>query len=122
MRRPGRARCVMLGSPWRRAAPPRYHHRHRRTTTAHRGRAARRGGDDTAVTGLSFEPLDVPTAEEESYRILRSRIDLSRLPQLSRDLTEQVISASADFDYSTDLACDEESLAAGVAALASGPR
>jgi|HubBroStandDraft_3_1064219.scaffolds.fasta_scaffold128710_2 precorrin-8X/cobalt-precorrin-8 methylmutase len=120
MRRPGRARCVMLGSPCRRAAPPRHHHRNRRTTTVHRGRAARRGGDDTAVTGLSFEPLDVPTAEEESYRILRSRIDLSRLPQLSRDLTERVISASADFDYSTDLACDEESLAAGVAALAGG--
>ena len=57
---------------------------------------------------------------EESYRILRSRIDLSRLPRFSRDVTERVIHASADFDYSTDLVCNEESLAEGVAALAAG--
>ena len=58
--------------------------------------------------------------EEESYRILRSRIDLSRLPRLSRDVTERVIQASADFDYLTDLVCDEESLIGGVEALAAG--
>ena len=57
---------------------------------------------------------------EESYRILRSRIDLSRLPKLSRDVTERVIYASADFDYFTDLVCTEEALAEGVAALAAG--
>jgi precorrin-8X/cobalt-precorrin-8 methylmutase len=57
---------------------------------------------------------------EESYRILRSRLDLSRLPKFSRDVTERVIQASADFDYFTDLICDEESLAEAVAALASG--
>jgi precorrin-8X/cobalt-precorrin-8 methylmutase len=57
---------------------------------------------------------------EESYRILRSRLDLSRLPKLSRDVTERVIHASADFDYFTDLVCDEESLADAVAALAAG--
>ncbi len=57
---------------------------------------------------------------EESYRILRSRLDLSRLPRFSRDVTERVIQASADFDYFTDLVCDEESLAEGVAALAAG--
>jgi precorrin-8X/cobalt-precorrin-8 methylmutase len=57
---------------------------------------------------------------EESYQILRSRLDLSRLPKLSRDVTERVIQASADFDYFTDLVCDEESLAEGVAALAAG--
>jgi precorrin-8X/cobalt-precorrin-8 methylmutase len=56
----------------------------------------------------------------ESYQILRSRLDLSRLPKLSRDVTERVIQASADFDYFTDLVCDEESLAEGVAALAAG--
>jgi precorrin-8X/cobalt-precorrin-8 methylmutase len=58
--------------------------------------------------------------EGESYRILRSRIDLSRLPRISRDVTERVIHASADFDYSTDLICDEDALAHGVAALAAG--
>jgi precorrin-8X/cobalt-precorrin-8 methylmutase len=57
---------------------------------------------------------------EEAYRILRSRLDLSRLPKFSRDVTERVIQASADFDYFTDLVCDEESLAEGVAALAAG--
>jgi precorrin-8X/cobalt-precorrin-8 methylmutase len=57
---------------------------------------------------------------EESYRILRSRIDLSRLPKFSRDVTERVIHASADFDFATDLVCDEEWLGEGVAALAAG--
>ncbi len=57
---------------------------------------------------------------EESYRILRSRIDLSRLPKFSRDVTERVILASADFDYFTDLVCDEETLAEAVAALSAG--
>ncbi len=58
--------------------------------------------------------------EEESYLILRSRIDLSRLPRFSRDVTERVIHASADFDYATDLVCNEEALESAVAALAGG--
>ena len=69
-------------------------------------------------------PGDTPdpdrALEEQSYRILRSRIDLSRLPRYSRDVTERIIHASADFDYATDLVCDEETLAAAVAALAAG--
>ena len=56
-------------------------------------------------------------AEAESYRILRSRLDLSGLPPLSRAVTERVIHATADFDYVTDLVCDEPGLAAGLAAL-----
>jgi precorrin-8X/cobalt-precorrin-8 methylmutase len=59
-------------------------------------------------------------AEDEAYRILRSRIDLSRLPPLSRAVTEHVIAASADFDYATDLLCDEQVLAAASAELAAG--
>jgi len=58
--------------------------------------------------------------EGESYRILRSRIDLSRLPPLSRAVTEHVIAASADFDFATDLVCDEQALAAASAELAAG--
>jgi len=58
--------------------------------------------------------------DDESYRILRSRIDLSRLPPLSRRVTERVIAASADFDYATDLVCDEQVLADAVAELAAG--
>jgi precorrin-8X/cobalt-precorrin-8 methylmutase len=59
-------------------------------------------------------------ATQESYRILRSRVDLSRLPKFSRDVTERVIHTTADFDYLTDLVCEEEFLAEGVAALAAG--
>jgi precorrin-8X/cobalt-precorrin-8 methylmutase len=61
----------------------------------------------------------VDLAEAESYRILRSRIDLSGLPPLTGAVTEAVLCATADFDYVTDLVCDETGLAAGVAALAS---
>ncbi|MBV9445500.1 MAG: precorrin-8X methylmutase [Streptosporangiaceae bacterium] len=67
-------------------------------------------------------PLDVHPIEAESYRILRSRVDLSALPPLSRAVTERVIHATADFDYTTDLVCDEAALAAGVAALRRGAR
>ena len=56
--------------------------------------------------------------EAESYRVLRSRIDLSGLPPLTRAVTESVLCASADFDYVTDLVCDEAALQEGVRALA----
>jgi len=56
-------------------------------------------------------------AEAESYRILRSRLDLSGLPPLSRAVTERVIHATGDLGYVTDLICDEAALAAGLAAL-----
>ena len=58
--------------------------------------------------------------EVESYRILRSRLDLSMLPPLSRAVTERVIYATADFDYVTDLVCDEAALAVGLGALRRG--
>jgi precorrin-8X/cobalt-precorrin-8 methylmutase len=56
----------------------------------------------------------------DSYRVLRSRLDLSGLPPFSRAVTEAVLCATADFDYVTDLACDEAILAAGVRAIAAG--
>ena len=62
----------------------------------------------------------VDPVEAESYRVLRSRLDLSALPPLSRAVTERVIYATADFDYVTDLVCDEAALAAGLAALRRG--
>ncbi|MFG2052766.1 precorrin-8X methylmutase [Micromonospora sp. NPDC048930] len=58
--------------------------------------------------------------EAESYRILRERVDLSHLPPLTRAVTERVVHASADLDYVTDLVCDENGLAAGLAALRAG--
>lgn len=57
-------------------------------------------------------------SREEAYRILRSRVDLTRLPRFSRDVTERVIWASADLSYAADLVCGEEALAGAVSALA----
>jgi precorrin-8X/cobalt-precorrin-8 methylmutase len=58
--------------------------------------------------------------EVESYRILRSQVDTSRLPPITRAVTERVIHASADLAYATDLCCDEDALGAGRRALAMG--
>jgi precorrin-8X/cobalt-precorrin-8 methylmutase len=69
------------------------------------------------VTGV---PIPDAGAGDEAYRIVRSRIDLSRLAPLGRYVTERVIMASADFDYATDLVCDEQVLAAGVEEIAAG--
>ena len=54
---------------------------------------------------------EVHPIEAESYRIMRSRIDLSALPPLTRAVTERIIHATADFDYVTNLVCDEMALA-----------
>jgi precorrin-8X/cobalt-precorrin-8 methylmutase len=72
------------------------------------------------VTGNEHADGGQNPIEAESYRIMRSRIDLSHLPPLSRAVTERVIHASADFGYATDLVCDEEALASGVAAITRG--
>jgi precorrin-8X/cobalt-precorrin-8 methylmutase len=58
--------------------------------------------------------------ERQSYEILRSRVDLTALPPLTRRVTERVIHASADLEYATGLVCDEPSLAGAVQALESG--
>jgi precorrin-8X/cobalt-precorrin-8 methylmutase len=59
-------------------------------------------------------------AEELAYGILRSRVELSRLPKHSRDVTERVIACTADFGYADDLVFEEDDLMAAVAALAAG--
>ena len=58
--------------------------------------------------------------ERQSYRILRSLIDLSHLPPLSRTVTERVIHASADLDYAETLVLDEGALRRGHEALRGG--
>jgi precorrin-8X/cobalt-precorrin-8 methylmutase len=58
--------------------------------------------------------------ERESYRILRSRLDLSHLPPLSRSVAERVVHATADLDYAASLHLDEAALEAGRGALAAG--
>jgi len=58
--------------------------------------------------------------EHESYRILRSLIDLTHLPPLSRAVTERIIHSSADFEYAETLVLDETALDRGREALAAG--
>jgi len=58
--------------------------------------------------------------EAESYRILRSRIDLSHLPPLSRAVAERVIHASADLSFGDSLVLDEAALQRGRDALVAG--
>ena len=58
--------------------------------------------------------------EHESYAILRSRVDTSALPPLTRAVVERVVHASADLDYVRDLVCDEDSLHQGWEALREG--
>ncbi|MCF6523336.1 precorrin-8X methylmutase [Streptomyces sp. JJ36] len=58
--------------------------------------------------------------EQESYRILRSRLDTSGLPPLTRAVVERVVHASADLEYAADLVTDEASLRAAHTALHRG--
>lgn len=58
--------------------------------------------------------------EQESYRILRSKIDLSGLPPLSRAVAERVCHASADLSFADTLVLDEEALRSGQRALRAG--
>ena len=58
--------------------------------------------------------------EQESFAILRSRVDLSHLPPLSRAVTERVVHSSADLDYVDDLVLDEAALQQGLDALRAG--
>jgi precorrin-8X/cobalt-precorrin-8 methylmutase len=79
-----------------------------------------RAGGDGIVTWITGAAGGEDPNEEEAYRILRSRLELSHLPKHSRDVTERVIYASADLDYANDLVYDEEELMMAVAALANG--
>src|SRR5262249_15622340 len=72
-------------------------------------------GQDDGGQAAAADP-----AAAKAYRVLRSRIDLSALPPLTRAVTEAVVYATADFDYVKDLVCDETVLAAGVTALKYG--
>lgn len=60
--------------------------------------------------------------EQESFTILRSRVDLSHLPPLSRAVVERVVHSSADLSYVDDLVLDEVALRRGREALAAGAR
>jgi precorrin-8X/cobalt-precorrin-8 methylmutase len=63
---------------------------------------------------------EVHPIEQESYRIMRGLVDLSRLSPLSKAVAERVIHASADLEYAESLALDERSLHRGRDALLGG--
>ena len=65
-------------------------------------------------------PRVIHPIEVESYRILRSRIDLSHLPPLSRAVAERVIHAAADLSFGESLVLDEAALEQGREALLRG--
>lgn len=58
--------------------------------------------------------------EQQSFQILRSRVDLSHLAPLTRAVVERVVHSSADLGYVDDLVLDEEALQRGLEALAAG--
>jgi precorrin-8X/cobalt-precorrin-8 methylmutase len=58
--------------------------------------------------------------EAESYRILRSRLDLSGLSPGPRAVVERVVHATADLEYATTMWVTEQAVDAGVAALSAG--
>jgi len=64
--------------------------------------------------------LSVHPIEQESFAILRSRVDLSHLAPLTRAVVERVVHASADLSYVDDLVLDEASLRQGQDALRRG--
>ncbi len=58
--------------------------------------------------------------EEESYRILAERVDLTRFERGEREIAARVMHASADLDYAESLVFDPGAVEAGVAALRTG--
>jgi precorrin-8X/cobalt-precorrin-8 methylmutase len=58
--------------------------------------------------------------EQESYAILRTRLDTSDLPPLTRAVVERVVHSSADTTWVGDLVAAEDSLRAGREALLAG--
>jgi precorrin-8X/cobalt-precorrin-8 methylmutase len=62
----------------------------------------------------------VPEIEAESYRIIRSIVDASGLPPLTRAVVERLVHTSADVEYLTDIVTAEDDLAAGQRALLAG--
>ncbi len=74
-----------------------------------------RGGDPVVSPRHVPHPIEV-----ESYRILRSRIDLSHLDPLVRAVTERIVHAAADLEYADTVLADAASLRAGRDALVAG--
>ncbi len=64
--------------------------------------------------------MTVHPIEQESYRILADRLDLSSLPPVSRAVVARVVHATADVALAGTMILDEAQLDAAVAALRAG--
>lgn len=64
--------------------------------------------------------MKVHPIEQESYRLLAERVDLSGLAPLSRAVVARVIHASADLDFARSMVLSETVLEAAVEALRRG--
>jgi precorrin isomerase len=61
--------------------------------------------------------MTVHPIEQESYRILHERVDLSRIPAGARDVVARIIHASADLDYATTTVVGSHAVVRGIEAL-----
>lgn len=69
---------------------------------------------------MSRPPAEIHPIEEESFRRLAERIDLSHLPPLTRAVVARVIHATADLSFADTMVVDEQAAANAVQALAQG--
>jgi precorrin-8X/cobalt-precorrin-8 methylmutase len=67
------------------------------------------------VNGTPIHPI-----EEESYRIMRARVDFSSWPDGARDVVERMVHATADESFSETALVGERFVPAAVEALQSG--
>ena len=58
--------------------------------------------------------------EAESFRILRSRVDLGHFDPLAAEVVARVIHASADLEYARTMVVDDSAVAAGIEAVRQG--
>nr|WP_169738306.1 precorrin-8X methylmutase [Patulibacter minatonensis] len=78
------------------------------------------GAPVPAPSGVGAPARTPHPIEVESYRILRSRLELDHLPPLSRAVTERTVHSVADVAFAETLVLDEDALLAGRAALLAG--
>lgn len=79
-----------------------------------------RSGRDSGTHAPGIAPGTGAAIEAESFRILSERVDLSGLGPLARTVVARVVHASADLEYAETMVADEDAVAAGLAAVASG--
>ncbi len=64
--------------------------------------------------------MTVHPIEEESYRIMRSEVDLSRWNDIDRTIVERIMHSSADLDYANMTVVGRNAGSAGLRALQAG--